>query len=309
MNNEIQKIRIKDFFNFIYARQLIYNRRFVNELPSPWTKDPILSKYRFCNVYRELDKCSVYLINKVANNKKLSLEAKIFNIIFFRRFNTFGFFDYICPLVRDPKKFSLVKYEEYLDRAKERKFKLFNEAYIVSATPFNPNYRKYDKHIQQLEILRSIKDKIHSLNMRIHRMSLQQLHKYLKENIYGTGDFMAYQYIQDIAYFPEFKTLLKSGKWDFNKFIVLGPGSLPGLQYIFDTKEKRIEHLAIQLHSLQYKYLKKKWNEICYKENIFGTKETISLSDIQNCLCEFRKYVNLKTKPKSRKRIFYPKNY
>lgn len=45
---------------FIQARHDIYLRRKLGQVP-PWTEDPILSEYRFCNVYRELDKVTIWI--------------------------------------------------------------------------------------------------------------------------------------------------------------------------------------------------------------------------------------------------------
>ena len=70
---------IKIFFEFIYDRQLIWYKKEVLLLPPPWTDDPVLGKYKFCNVYRELDRGSKYLIKTVISNPLLSPEVKFFN--------------------------------------------------------------------------------------------------------------------------------------------------------------------------------------------------------------------------------------
>ncbi|MFK5283986.1 nucleotide kinase domain-containing protein, partial [Lacticaseibacillus paracasei] len=46
--------KVKELFTFIQERHDIYKRKQAG-LPKPWTSDSILQKYRFCNVYRELD--------------------------------------------------------------------------------------------------------------------------------------------------------------------------------------------------------------------------------------------------------------
>src|SRR5690606_32900931 len=47
-------------FAFIRERHAIWERR-NKGLPKPWTEDPILQSYRFCNVYRELDKETIWI--------------------------------------------------------------------------------------------------------------------------------------------------------------------------------------------------------------------------------------------------------
>src|ERR1017187_6634321 len=53
-------MRTKELFAFIKERHAIYPRRQAGK-PKPWTKDPILQQYRFCNVFRELDAVTVWI--------------------------------------------------------------------------------------------------------------------------------------------------------------------------------------------------------------------------------------------------------
>lgn len=53
-------MRVDDLAAFIVERHNIYRRRRRGE-PKPWTTDPILQRYRFCNMYRELDKETVWI--------------------------------------------------------------------------------------------------------------------------------------------------------------------------------------------------------------------------------------------------------
>lgn len=48
------------FFAYARERHSIYLRRLNGQL-APWTDDPILQKYRFTNVYRELDRTTLWL--------------------------------------------------------------------------------------------------------------------------------------------------------------------------------------------------------------------------------------------------------
>lgn len=49
------------FFRFIEERHAIWHRRFELKLPWPWTADPLLRKYRFCNIFRELDTVTIWI--------------------------------------------------------------------------------------------------------------------------------------------------------------------------------------------------------------------------------------------------------
>ena len=51
---------VKRLFAFANERHMIYRRREAGESP-PWTADPILCNYRFTNVYRELDRVTIWI--------------------------------------------------------------------------------------------------------------------------------------------------------------------------------------------------------------------------------------------------------
>ena len=63
------------YWYFAYERQNIFIKKSNNE-PYPWTKDPILDKYKFCNSYRVNDRVSQYLLKNVIYNGK-SIQIKI----------------------------------------------------------------------------------------------------------------------------------------------------------------------------------------------------------------------------------------
>ena len=59
---------------------------------SPWTTDDIFKKFKFTNVYRELDRNSQYCINKIIKlNANGSLENLIWKTLVFRLFNNTDF--------------------------------------------------------------------------------------------------------------------------------------------------------------------------------------------------------------------------
>ena len=51
---------IKAFLKFAHERHEIYLRRTAGR-PKPWTRDPILQTYSFTNVYRELDRVTIWV--------------------------------------------------------------------------------------------------------------------------------------------------------------------------------------------------------------------------------------------------------
>ena len=75
------------YWYFAYERQNIFWKKLKGEEP-PWTDDPILQEYKFCNSYRVNDRVSQYLLkNVIYNGKKYSDEDMLFRIILFKLFN------------------------------------------------------------------------------------------------------------------------------------------------------------------------------------------------------------------------------
>ena len=70
----IPEDRINDFFAYARKRHEIYLKRKAGE-PPPWTDDPILQQYRFTNVFRELDKTTLWFKKYVRGPMRKSPEV------------------------------------------------------------------------------------------------------------------------------------------------------------------------------------------------------------------------------------------
>lgn len=77
--------RIKEFFDYARKRHEIYLRRQRGE-PKPWTKDPILRFNKFTNVFRELDKTTVWFRENVRERYDGKPEVLLATVVF-RMFN------------------------------------------------------------------------------------------------------------------------------------------------------------------------------------------------------------------------------
>jgi len=298
------KPKVIDFFNFIYERHLLFLKKNVYQYPQEkWTNDPILQKHKFCNVYRELDKGTQVLIRNILENKNLNLEDKIFNILLYRRFNTVDFFDRIPRF--EISKFNWKELERKMDADKKRGIRLFNDAYIVCQRK-SSTYRPHDKHVQQLLLIDSIKDKINIIISAINSNRISEVHECLKKIIPMTGDFLAYQYCTDISYIPELWNHFE----DINTFVAMGPGSKPGIDLLFPNRNGSYESYCQYLFDMQEFFFnllavrkRKFWSKIYYQDAYYQNKY-LSLSNIQNCLCEYRKYIFLQINPNKKKRYY-----
>lgn len=119
--------------------------------PSPWTEDPILRDYRFTNLRREDDKESLFVINNICKRTDMSLESKIYNIIFSRMYNKWETMEKIGG-PRDWSTYADV--EEYRKRfeeaiSKEPNYVWFTSAYNMGGMKKSSGseYVMYKEHI------------------------------------------------------------------------------------------------------------------------------------------------------------------
>src|SRR5262249_32982220 len=73
------------FFNYARERHAVYLRRRAKQ-PGPWTNDRVLQTYRFCNVFRELDRTTVWFRENV-RDRYADSEQVLLATVLFRWFN------------------------------------------------------------------------------------------------------------------------------------------------------------------------------------------------------------------------------
>lgn len=72
----------QEFWDFVKERMSIFYKK-SSGLPYPWSEDPILSKNKFCNIYRELDRTTVEL-HQLASPVLHDLELSLLNFSYMR---------------------------------------------------------------------------------------------------------------------------------------------------------------------------------------------------------------------------------
>ena len=81
MNRNLGIASLKDFWYWVNERHSIYLRKAAGD-PRPWTKDPILQRYKFTNVFRELDMGTKWLRECIILPHWSDGPLLLFNIIF-----------------------------------------------------------------------------------------------------------------------------------------------------------------------------------------------------------------------------------
>ena len=265
------------YWYFACERQNIFTKKLNNE-SAPWTKDPILQEYKFCNSYRVNDRVSQYLLkNVIYNGKNYSSSDMIFRIILFKLFNKESTWELLLNNFDDItlKTFDINKYSEILEKAMKNKIKIYNDAYISCANKAFGYNRKHDNHLALLNKMFNI-DKVQ--NKIIKCSTMEEAFNIIKSYPL-IGNFMAYQLVTDINY-------SEVVNWKENEFTIAGPGSLRGIKKCFIDKGKMSNEDIIRY---MYEHQNEEFKRLNLNFKKIGNRP-LQLIDCQNIFCELDKY-------------------
>lgn len=281
-------MRVSDLCRFIERREAHRDYREGTCNHSFAHLDPIISKYRFCNVRRNDDRVTKWVFEHYMDYYRSSPYVW-FALVVARLFNNEATLEAIRPHVLP---FSPANMKKVLRARAKAGDKNFNAAYIVSTNGLAMD--KVDYVVDNLlKPLWRIKGPVtEQLN---NCATLAEAHRVLTVQR-GLGSFMAAQVLADWKYL-EGKT-----RWsDFNEFAASGPGSRRGLNRVMGRDLKapwREEEFRTQLSALREKV------------NLRLCMEPLTAQDLQNCLCEFDKYERARTgegRPKQKYQTVYNK--
>ena len=210
-------------WRFASERQLIYSRRVAGEA-SPWTRDPVLSTYRFTNAFRAADRVSQYLIRLAYADHEASHDTLFLRTILFKIFNRIDTWDDIVRNLGRPvaHRFDYAACDDLLAARRWAKVPNYSAAYIMPSGG-QPGVSKHRMH------LRLVRDMVTDrLPAKLRRtQSLKDAYTLLL-GWPTLGPFLAFQYAIDLNY-----TKLMSHPE--NDFVVAGPGALDGLAKCFES--------------------------------------------------------------------------
>lgn len=213
------------YWHFASERQLMFMRRVSGEL-WPWTQDPILQTYKFCNVYRAADRVSQYMIREVCYHAEpCTLEDRIFQIVAFRTFSKVETWRSVRAFLgRYPSIDDLSdgSFTQALERSRSENGGLYTSAFILCATDAYGQSLKYRNHV---ELFRHMFLRNNLAEQILAAKSLQEIYVLLHEYPL-MGDFMSYQTAIDLNY----SSLVNFSE---NEFTQAGPGALRGLRKVF----------------------------------------------------------------------------
>ena len=284
------------YWYFANERQNIFIKKLNGDTP-PWTNDPILKTYKFCNSYRVNDRVSQYLLkNVIYNGKTYKDEDMLFRIILFKIFNKESTWELLIKNFNDItlSTFDMKEYSKVLTNAINNNIKIYNDAYISCATKAFGYDRKHDNHLALLNkmfIIDKVQDKI------LKCTNMEQAFKIIKSYPL-IGNFMAYQLITDINY-------SNIVDWKEDEFTVAGPGSLRGIKKCFIDKGNLSNEDIIRY---MYNHQEEEFERLNLNFKTIGNRK-LQLIDIQNIFCELDKYCREKVPSLKSNRTKIKKKY
>lgn len=274
-------MRTQELFDFIRERHNIYIEK-AEGAPKPWTKDPILQQYRFCNVYRELDTQTQWYRQ---NWRYKGGEFPWFTSMVFRYTN----WHETAQLIGFPEPWNEEHFLRALKAQKDMGCRVFNPAYIIST-----NGIKMDKAAYVAALLGNAWQRRRTIAGAGY--GLGALHSALTD-LKGVGSFMAAQVVADVKYLEPYKSAA-----DWYTFAASGPGSRRGLNRIYNhpvgkSWKESMWHIGlIDLH--------RPITELVAKAKM----PTLHAQDLQNCLCEFDKYERVRLGEGRPKQLYNGRN-
>jgi len=211
-----------DYWRFAAERHRAYLLRLVQPTP-PWTDDPIISAYRFTNVFRAADRVSQYLIAEVQYGRgrsqdpiELFFRTMLFNL--FKKIETWELLETALGPIDSSIDLELVSSE--LTTAMLRGDRIYTAAYIMPSPAFGYD-KKHKNHLALLAhmLAQGLPAKL------LRARSLREVYEAILAYS-GIGPFLAYQYAIDLNY-----TAMLEFRED--EFVVPGPGALDGIAKCF----------------------------------------------------------------------------
>jgi hypothetical protein len=276
---------LNKFFRYARERHDIYLRRAAGA-ERPYTKDPILQKYRFCNVYRELDRTTQWMAKYV--RPQANAEMEVLACVTFRMFNRIATGEAIfCQNSLDPKSGSMATaFERFADTGKVSHLRQAITAFVGKKGPYvtgsyiistPPGYSKLDG---VLEILRLF-HKNSCWDQEDAYTAMEETFKWLSSQPW-LGVFHSYEIVCDLRYCKMwFDGQKPSGAMQWCN---VGPGARRGLNRILGVDKDTRQKVPFMLDKMR---------EILDASRGSGNwphKPSWEMREVEHTLCEFDKF-------------------
>lgn len=295
---EVIQENLEDFYKFICERQQVWHRRFVLKLAPPWTEDKWLLHYKFTNVYRELDRGTLWLLANIIMSERRPVEKPIevmWEIMAYRILNKVETFEAVgLPfhhMWKEPT-FRRAYRKKLAERSKVDS--VFTSAHLTLPTP-TKGASKIDTYIEALNELHRMLPHLYVAVTTAE--TLEQVWRVLK-TAPCIGEFIAYEIAVDFIY----AKLIPFSEDDWAN---AGPGCKFGIRLIYplaDTKEKFLEIMKNLRDNQKIQFAR------LHLDMPYFNGKPLSLRNIEHSLCEYGKYWKLKNNCGKVRQLFKPKS-
>ncbi|KAF8558899.1 hypothetical protein OG21DRAFT_1503859 [Imleria badia] len=265
------------FWRLAAERHAIDEKRRADH-PAPWTTDPILASYKFCNTFRVLDRVSQYIVTEVIEKGPQRREEVVFRVLLFSTFTSIRTYEALRKNIQPFtwQAYKRTDYEKVLRNLYDKGISIYTGAYQKPAPElgFAENFMN---HLAFLEVLmRELPAQLRDAKY------MADVFEYLR-TFKSMGDFTAYQLVLNLSY----SDVMNFSEHDF---VVIGIGSRRGLQRCFrDAIPRSVEVDIVRWMQIsQYEHFER----LGIKFNGLGPNHfPMMLCDIEHTLCELDKYI------------------
>ena len=273
----------KEFLHWVSERESIRQKRLLGE-KAPWTRDPILRTYRFCNVRRRDDRVSQWIINHIitpyAGHPNLWIMLGLARYLNWPPTITALIEMRLWPLKKNPDWEAI---GAFLDLRVKEGVQVYTGAYMIRAES-NHDAEWYSwgkgRYVAEVVVGGLWADRA-AVTPGLGR-SVEAAWAAVKGH-YGWGSFMAGQLVADLTYTP-----LLDNAPDLYTWAPLGPGSRRGLNRMHRQELTKVWSQDAAVEVMRH------LRELILSELGLSFRE-MTLHDVQNCLCEVDKYLRVKS--------------
>lgn len=285
----------RPLLNFMMERHNIYLRRAAGK-PAPWTTDPILARYKFCNVYRELDRVTVWIRENI--REPFADDPQLWFMLCIAR--QINWPPTLRALIKIPgawpkdARWFWSEAREVMRYLARRGDKIYTGAYMLNANAGAKLGKAKGEFDKPQVTCRLVLQSVWEARAKIAPQmcgTLAEAHAALLP-YHGWGSFVAAQVVADLKFAPALRDAPDWWTW-----CAPGPGSRRGLNRLFGR-------------SLTARIAPAEWlRTIDALRDAVNSKweyDPLCAQDVQNCLCEFDKYERARTGEGSPKTLFRP---
>ena len=262
------------YWCFATERHAIFRRRLREFWPA--TTDPILTKFKFTNAYRVLDRTSQYLVGEVIQKGDQSPRELFFRILLFKLFNKIETWELLTQHLGEIRcsEYRFEIFDHILLEALLRKQRIYSAAYIMPSGGPNGESKKHRSHLRLLESMMSedVPHKLQAVKTMAEGFAILRAYPMI-------GNFLAYQFVTDLNY---------SNLTNFSEreFVVAGPGAMDGLKKCFPNMSASDAPTLIRFMCDHQGQIQQEMG--LEPVNLCG--RPLQLIDCQNLFCETDKY-------------------